>query len=144
MCVCTRAKIDISGDEKKWMEGGIKQNPSPDVQYRLANPAKLVCSTNTKAVDVLFNVIFAGKITIKINFFDPEIALRCAQDNLGVKKVLKIGRCPCFFSVIVFGSNPLSQAVYNVHAAQREERPRERQGRDALIAKTSSWWTGAK
>jgi hypothetical protein len=35
VCVCTRAKIDISGDEKKWMEGGIKQNPSRDV-YRPA------------------------------------------------------------------------------------------------------------
>jgi hypothetical protein len=66
-----------------WREGSSK-NPSRDV-YRPVNPAKLVCSTKN-AVDVLFNVILAGKITIKINFFDPEIALRCDHDNLGVKK----------------------------------------------------------
>ncbi len=69
-----------------WREGSSK-NPSRDVQYRPANPAKLVYSTK-EAGDVLINVILAEKITIKINFFDPEIALRCAQDNLGVKKVL--------------------------------------------------------
>jgi hypothetical protein len=68
-----------------WREGSSK-NPSPDVQNRLANPAKLVCSTK-EARDVLMNVDLAGKITINIDFSDPEICLRCALRTIyGVKK----------------------------------------------------------
>jgi hypothetical protein len=37
------------------------------------------------------------------HFFDPKIALRCAQDNLGVKKVLAPSKNPSKSPIMCFG-----------------------------------------
>jgi len=88
---------------------GVQTPKLPFAQNLGLMVAPVYNSTNVRLIlidcDVIFcmqkkhyNQLILGVFRGGLDLFDPKIALRCAQDNLGVKKVLAHSKSPimCF------------------------------------------------